>query len=624
MPIDPRTATPCRTVAFSADAGVLAEANYLGFVTLRDAATGDLLRRFLAQTALVETVRFEAGTGHLLLVGAGFEGGRDCGVVKVIDPKSGRRLEELRAHGDDATDVISLPGERRRIVSVGLDRRVVVSDLEDPARTWTWSAYEDYVNTCADRPRHPEQFAVAGDSPYTYVLDADRRAVVARIDTPGDCNGLLWSDDGRYLVVGDDAGRLAYFDGEARWKPAGEARVGGAAKRMVVDPGAPRRALVAAYDGRVWSVPRSPDGSEPFVAIDRRRGMWGINVAATASRISVPTFFDRAYLLARDDRGRVIGDVGGEPGPTFGCNWIAPHPSREEVAVTHDDARVRVLDAATGKPLRTFGPDTDSLLMGAAWHPTQPWLATVDFYGEVLVYDERTGRVAWRRDMGFGPGIAVDFDPSGRWLAAGGYGWEARVLTLGPDGLPVATQVLDAPNRGVVKSLAFAGPDRLLVASGDGALVVHDRRGDRFVAVRTIRGTPPMELSNGVAASPDGRTAYVVSRDQSLRAFDIESGEARGVGLAHVRGAKSVHVSECGRHVATGAYDRTVLLWDAADLSVRLPPVRLANSGVSCVRYKRGRVFACSFDGVVSCTDGATGRLVWHRTAADASRDEGV
>jgi WD40 repeat protein len=376
---------------------------------------------------------------------------------------------------------------------------------------------------------------------------------------------------------------------------------------------------VACYDGRVWSVPRSPEGSAPFVAIERRRGMWGINVAATATRVSVPTFFDRAYLLERDAQGAVGQDVGPEPQPTYGCNWVAPHPTREEIAVTHDDGRVRILDASSGEPLRTYKSDTESLLMGATWHPSLPLLATIDFYGELLIYDDRTGRVAWRQDMGFGPGITVDHDPSGRWLAVGGYSWEARVLALGADGLPVYSQKLDAPNRGVVKSIAFCGPDRILVASGDGALVVHDRQGDRFVAARTIRGTPPMELSNGVVASPDGRVGYVVSRDQTVRAFDLGSGEPLGVGLAHVRGVKSVHVSECGKHLVTGAYDRTVLLWDASDLSVRLPPVRMANSGVSCVRWKRGRVFSCSFDGVVTCIDGLTGRLLWHRTAADAA-----
>lgn len=619
MHVDPRTATPCRTVAFSEDGDVLAEANYLGFVTLRDARSGDLLRRFLAQTALVETVRFEAGTGLLLMVGAGFEGGRDCGVVKVLDPRTGARVAELAGHTDDATDVASLPGRSRRVVSVGLDRRVIVHDVEDPHRAWTWTSYEDYLNTCAARPRHDGQLAVAGDSPYTYVIDADARAVVARLDTPGDTNGLIWSADGRYVAIGDDAGRLVYFDGASGWKPAGEARVGGAAKRIVPDPAAPGRALVACYDGRIWSIPRSPGGGEPFVAVERRRGLWGINVAATATRLSAPTFFDRALLIARDASGRALDDIGPEPRPTYGCNWVALHPSRDEIAITHDDASIRVRDASTGALLRVLGPDTESLAMGAAYHPTSPLLAAIDFYGEVIVYDVERGGVVWRRDMGFGPGITLDFSPCGRWLAAGGYHARARLMPLGADGLPVDVAELDAPNRGVVKSLAFASPTRLLVASGDGALVVHDLGSDRFVAARAIRGTPPMELSNGVAASPDGRTGYVVSRDQSVRAFDLDSGAALRTGLAHVRGVKSVHVSECGRHVVTGSYDRTVMLWDAHDLAVRLPPVRIANSGVSCVRWRRGRVYACSFDGVAWAIDAATGRVLWNRTSADVA-----
>lgn len=601
---------------------MLVEANYLGFVSVRHARSGDLLRRFLAQTALVETVRFEEGTGLLLLVGAGFEGGRDCGVVKIIDPRRGTRVAELRGHADDATDVISLPGERRRVVSVGLDRRVVVHDVEAPSRSWAWTDYEDYLNTCAARPCHDGTIAVVGDSPHTYVVDLDARSVLARLDTPGDTNALMWSADGRYVCVGDDAGRLLYFDGAAGWRSAGDVRVGGAAKRMVVDPARPDRALVACYDGRVWSVPRSPGKGEPFVEVDRRRGMWGINVAATETRLAIPTFLDRASLLARDLAANRVTDVGPEPQPTYGCNWIAVPPRGEEIAVTHDDGRVRIRDAATGALRRVLGPDTQSLLMGAAFHPRLPLLATIDFYGELLVYDVLQGRVQWRRDLGFGPGITVDFSPCGRWVAAGGYDASARVVTLDEDGRPSCVQELDAPNRGVVKSLCFAGSDRLLVSSGDGSLVVHERQGERFAAVRTLRGTPPMELSNGVAASSEGRLAYVVSRDQTLRAFDLESGMELATGLAHVRGVKTVHASECGRHVVTGSYDRTVMIWDGGDLSARMPPIRLASSGVSCVRWRGGRVYACSFDGMAFAVDGATGDLLWHRTSAHVAGGE--
>lgn len=168
MHVDPRTKSPSRTVAFSPAGDVLVEANYLGFLALRDARSGELRRRWLAQTALVETVRFEPRTGFLLIVGAGFEGTRDAGVVKVVDPASGRRVAELRGHSDDATDVLALSGSRRRVVSVGLDRQVVLFDLSaTPDGTvgpeWAWQGYEDYLNTCSERPHHPGQLAVAGD-----------------------------------------------------------------------------------------------------------------------------------------------------------------------------------------------------------------------------------------------------------------------------------------------------------------------------------------------------------------------------------------------------------------------------------------------------------------------------
>ena len=622
MNIDPRTATPCRTAAFSPDGSVLAEANYLGFVTLRDAHSGTVRRRFLAQTALVETIRFEEKTGALLLVGAGFEGGRDFGAAKVIDPETGGRLLELRGHTDDATDVLSLGGSRRRVVSVGLDRKVIVHDLEDPTRTWVWSEYEDYLNTCCERPGHEGQLAVAGDSLFTYVLDANARSVVAKLETPGDCNGLQWSADGRYVLVADDHGRVLYFDADRGWKLAGEATVGGAAKRMVVDPAAPSRVLTACYDGRVWSVPRSPQVAPSEVLVERRRGMCGINVAATKTRLAVPSYFDRAYLLERDVTGRATNDIGPPPGPTIGSNWVAVHPSGEEVAITHDDGRIRVRDAATGTIRRTLGPDSGALYMGAAFHPRLPLLATIDFYGELLVYDYGSGQVIWREEMGFGPGICVDYSPCGRFLAAGGYGWRGRMATLGESGVPVQVDALEAKARGVWKSVAFASPTRLLVASGDGTLLVHDLADGHWPAPHAIRGTPQMELSNGVAPSPDGRIAYVVSRDQSLRAFDIESGTEVASGFAHVRGVKTVHASSCGSYVVTGAYDRPVLLWSAKNLQASLPPIRMANSGISGVRLHAGRVFACSFDGIVFAADAATGRTLWSRNAADASRGE--
>ncbi|MDW8244617.1 MAG: WD40 repeat domain-containing protein [Thermogemmata sp.] len=600
---------------------MLAEANYLGFVTIRRAVDGEIITRYMAQTALVETIRFDLNNTDLLLVGAGFEGRRDYGIAKILSLMDGKRIGELRGHDDDITDVMPLPGPHRRIVTVGLDRRVIVHDLYDPTCNWIWDGYEDYLNTCSVRPLHDGQFAVAGDSPYTYVLDANSRQIVVRIETPGDCNGLAWSEEGRYLLVGDDHAEVKYFDSMRRWELVRVIKVGGAAKRMVPDPARAKRVLVACYDGRVWSVPCSPsDGGEPQVVVDRRPGLWGINVAATTTRLAVPSFFDRAYLIRRYSDGSGGDAIGPEPKPTFGCNWIAVDPKSDRIAITHDDARIRVRDANTGSLQLTLGPDSNSLYMGASFHPVYPFLATIDFYGDVLIYDILLKRVVWRKDMNFGPGITVEYSRCGQFLAVGGYRWDGRVFDLDSNGLPINEVVLEAPNKGVIKNMAFTSDGKLLVASGDGALVVHVRNARTWRAVHCLRTSPPMELSNGVTSSPDGKIAYIVSRDQTIRAFNIETGKLLNTGYGHTRSVKTVHMSECGRYLATGSYDRTVMLWNPAQLTVRLPPMRGANSGISCVRIYKGVVYSCSFDGVVSAWDAETGELHWTRTSLDISR----
>jgi WD40 repeat protein len=250
--IDPRTATPCRTVVFAGDEHLI-EANYLGFITTREIASGTIVSRVLGQTALVETMRYSPQRRELLLVGAGFEGYRDFGKVKLFTFPEGNRLRELDGHWDDITDICLFPDLPDIAASIGLDRRLVVHNLNQRDPIWIWDGYEDYLNMCAARPGAGGHVAIAGDSPFTYVLDTQKRSVVAKIDTPGDSNGLVWSPDGRYLLVGDDHGVLKYFDSSNNFRLCRELNLGGAIKKTVPDPlSNGRRGVAACYDGQLW------------------------------------------------------------------------------------------------------------------------------------------------------------------------------------------------------------------------------------------------------------------------------------------------------------------------------------------------------------------------------------
>ncbi|NJO99087.1 MAG: hypothetical protein HC764_26405 [Pleurocapsa sp. CRU_1_2] len=125
---------------------------------------------------------------------------------------------------------------------------------------------------------------------------------------------------------------------------------------------------------------------------------------------------------------------------------------------------------------------------------------------------------------------------------------------------------------------------------------------------------------NGIVSSPDSRKAFVVCRDQSLRGFDLETGECQGIGLVHTRSVKTVSVSECGIYIATGSYDRSILVWHSDSLTVRLPPLRNANSGISCVQIYNSIIYSCSFDGFVSAWCVNTGKLNWSKSSLDSSQ----
>ena len=529
MHIDPRTATPCRTVAFSARRRAPRRGE---LPRLRDPPRRAHRRRPRgASSRRPRSSRRCASSGARGACSSSARASKGGATRR----REGHRPEHrrappraARAHGRRDRRRRALAGERRRVASVGLDCRVVVHDVADPSRTWAGAlrGLREHVRRAPAARR-----AARGRRRLALDLRA-RRGRARRGREARDPRRLQRPalERGRPLRARRRRSRAASCGSTRTAHGGSPARrsVGGAAKRMVVDPGARRsRALVASYDGRVWSVARSPEGSAPFVAVDRRRGMWGINVAATATRLAVPSFFDRAYLIGRgpsgeaggDDRPRARPDLrlqrrGGAP--ALGRN--RDHPRRRPRACARRGRR--------RAPPRPRARHRARSSWGAAFHPTKPLLATVDFYGELLVYDATTGASLWRGDLGFGPGISVDFSPCGRFLAAGGYTWAARVLALGDDGLPARGSELDAPNRGVVKSLAFAGADAPARRLGRRRARRARARGRALRHARTIRGDAPDGAVERRVASPDGRTAYVVSRDQTLRAFDLESGAA--------------------------------------------------------------------------------------------------
>ena len=447
----------------------------------------------------------------------------------------------------------------------------------------------------------------------------------ARLDTPGDSNGLLWSEDGRFLPRG---GRLRSTALASTAQPTGSwpARRGSGARSSAWSStrrGPPARSWPATTDacGRCrpdtgW---RRAVGRDRAPARDVGHHRGGHDDATGGAELLRP----RVPHRARRDAGAPGEDVGPQPNPTYGCNWVAVHPSGEELAVTHDDGCIRIREGGRRhRLLRTMGPWLGLVVRGGRVPPDPGLLATIDFYGEVLpLRPRRQVASSGRRTFTSGPGISVDFSPCGRWLGGG----RLQLAWARPASRPRR----HSRRRPRARSPQPGRPqERGLRRTGAPARGIGGRHPRRArPRRRPVHGRPlhPRNAADGAVqrgrrVARPGRVAYVgVARSVGAGVRPRSPESLLATGLAHVRGVKCVHVSECGRHVVTGSYDRTVMLWNADDLTVRLPPARLANSGVSGVRCGGGRVYTCSFDGVVSALELATGRLLWCRTAADVA-----
>jgi len=87
---------------------------------------------------------------------------------------------------------------------------------------------------------------------------------------------------------------------------------------------------------------------------------------------------------------------------------------------------------------------------------------------------------------------------------------------------------------------------------------------------------------NSVTFSPNGKTLASGSSDLTIKLWDVESGEIRRTLAGHTIGVNSVRLSPDGRTLASGAYDGTVLLWDISNL-VSEPPVEIPDENLARV-----------------------------------------
>ena len=535
-------------------------------------------------------------------------------VVTLWDPATGAPTAVLKGHTDWVSAVAFSPDGTTLASQSGWDGLVRLWDVETH-----WGPTIENLRGGAAMAFSPDGATLAcASGPHVKLWDVRTRAQLDVLAHDVGVGIVAFSPDGETLATGTWKG-IELWDASEWQRPrphelveiSGDGQEGppGAALEspLIVEvrdqygkaiAGAPVTFAVIEGDGRLddrfTSETRETDANGRAAALLTLGSIPGpITVEARLLQAHPVTF----RLVALEPTDLPVGE--GDP-----RKWHLPDRAtvrlgkgsiaraRMPVAFSSDGRRLAVVttigtwlyDAATTRAI--------DLLPGAgiscaAFSP-EGALATGSEDGTVVVWDVASGEsTTLYRHEGKAKVHSVAFSPDGATLAIGS--WSALKLLDVADGRELWSVASDASG-----SLAFSPDGTTLTLTGRNAVRLWDVASGDLVTTHSAPALDDRTEVFPVALSPDGATlaigsgwAYELPPHRTLKLWNIAQGRERATLVGHTRGISSLAFSPDGARLASGSYDRTARVWDAAtggnaatfDLSTSVEAVAFSPDG---------------------------------------------
>ena len=318
--------------------------------------------------------------------------------------------------------------------------------------------------------------------------------------------------------------------------------------------------------------------------------------------------FTGSGLRFTDESGNAYAE---RPFPDLSREWLSVVGSARGWWLASSEPGPPTLRDETGRILCTIDP-RGNVLSRVALSPDRTRLATLTFTNGAgaVIFDTPTGQELGRF-VGDPSLIALAFSPDSRRLAVGGDGRVAHILDAGT-GKELARC---RGHTSKILSITFrADGSRLLTASHDGTVRQWDTQSGREVA-------PPYDRHRAEVAaavfSPDGQRVASAGADHTIRLWQAADRRDQVVLRGHSGVVTALAFSEDGRRLASAGFfqpdlpgDGTVRLWEVAP-DATLPVLAGHKDYVYPVAYSPspdGRWIASgSWDHTVRLWDAATG-----------------
>ena len=237
-----------------------------------------------------------------------------------------------------------------------------------------------------------------------------------------------------------------------------------------------------------------------------------------------------------------------------GAISLAYSPDGETLAMSSRNHEVKILNAHTGRELKTIGGYI-GLVTAVAYSPDGQWLATGDSEGAIKLWNTVTGRERVIRQNQLRGILALAFSPDGKKIASGNFDGAVRIWDIASERELVTLK----GHGGQVKSIAFS-PDGFKLASGsyDKTIRIWDVASQQL----WVELPYPREV-NCVAFSPDGTLLAAGGWGGTVSVWELATRQQRVLN-AHAGNLLALAFSSDGKMIATGGQDRLAKLWSVA------------------------------------------------------------